>query len=542
MADPRLLIVEDDRAHAEALKEVLEREAYVVEIADGYSAACDRLGVRAFDLVLSDLRLGDGDGLELLHVISRNHPQTSVIMITGYGSIETAVEAMRQGAADYLAKPVSFDELRARVAREVDKRHLAADNREMRAELHRRFRMQGVVGDSPPMRQVFELVRRAGPTNATVMILGESGTGKELVARSLHRMSKRHENRFVAINCAALSESLIESELFGHAKGSFTGAETAKIGKFAFADGGTLFLDEIGDMPLGTQAKLLRVLEDKEVIPVGANEAQAVDVRILAATNRNLMQRVQEGKFREDLFYRLAVVQIPLPALRQRSEDIPDLINYFTSLFEEQHDKHIRAIRPEVVQQLETHAWPGNVRELRNVVETMVVLDGDGVLGLDDLPVMLRNLPRALPPGPSASSAPEAADPDSEASSAGSGSKQEIAELAEAEIILANHRKGPAKETPDGPNFQTAEVLSSTSMASLPSAEMADALIESAVTVLVGRRLEDVEREMILATLDEVSGNRAQAAKILGIGERTLYRKLKSYQAAEQADGEPDSA
>lgn len=545
MADPRLLIVEDDRAHAEALKAVLEREAYVVEIADSFMAAQDRLGVRAFDLVLSDLRLGDGDGLELLAVLKEHHPRTSMILITGYGSIETAVEAMRLGAADYLAKPVSFDELKARVGRELEKRHLAKDNRELRAELHRRFRMQGVIGDSAPMRQVFELVRRAGPTDATVMILGESGTGKELVARSLHRMSRRSEDRFVAINCAALSDTLIESELFGHAKGAFTGAESAKIGKFAFADGGTLFLDEIGDMPIGTQAKLLRVLEDKEVIPVGANESQKVDVRIISATNRNLLERVHQGKFREDLFYRLAVVQVPLPALRQRPEDISDLVSYFTSQFEEQHGKQIRAIRPEVMEQLQNHAWPGNVRELRNVVETMVVLDVDGVLGLDDLPVMLRNLPRGLPPAGrsgTASGLPPAGDEEANTSR----SSSEEAELAEAEIIPADTRN------------PTRSIAASDLVEVLPQ-EQRQSVVESHAppppmpmpaapppvqgpAALVGNRLEDVERELILATLEAVHGNRAQAAKTLGIGERTLYRKLKAYQAAEAADEPPETA
>ncbi len=535
MSEPRLLVVDDDRAHAEALKAVLERDPYLVEIADSFTAARDRLGVRDFDLVLSDLRLGDGDGLELLRILQEEHPRTSMILITGYGSIETAVEAMRAGAADYLAKPVSFDELRTRVDRELEKRHLAEDNRELRAELHRRFRMQGVIGDSPPMRQVFEMVRRAGPTDATVLILGESGTGKELVARALHRMSRRNEDRFVAINCAALSESLIESELFGHAKGAFTGAETAKVGKFAYADGGTLFLDEIGDMPLGTQAKLLRVLEDKEVIPVGANEPIPVDVRIVAATNRNLFARVQEGQFREDLFYRLAVVQVPLPGLRQRPEDIPDLVDYFIVQFEEQHRKQVRGVRPEVLEQLSAHVWPGNVRELRNVVETMVVLDIDGMLGLDDLPVMLRNLPRALPPAPEEGAAEAPAE---------LGPTAEEAEDIEAEIILSGGEAGAAPS----PSAHPVEVLpsgtpppASPSTPVPPAASPAPAAFSTRtpapsatpppLTSLVGRSLEEVERELILATLEAVGGNRAQAAKTLGIGERTLYRKLKSYQA-----------
>ncbi|RMH01913.1 MAG: sigma-54-dependent Fis family transcriptional regulator, partial [Planctomycetota bacterium] len=389
-AASRILIVEDDEAHAEALRLALETEGHETETAVSVDAALDRLRARSFDLVITDLMLGERDGLDLLAEARRLDPELSVFLITGHGSVETAVRAMREGAADYLTKPVNIVELRTRVARELEKRRLSEDNRALRRELEARYGLEGMVGGSPAMVQVFELVRQAGPTDATVLILGESGTGKELVARSLHRLSARSRRRFVAINCAALSETLIESELFGHVKGAFTGAHAAKEGKFAYADGGTLFLDEIGDMPLPTQAKLLRVLEDRTVVPVGANEERPVDVRILAATNRDLEERVRAGRFREDLYWRLAVLAIELPPLRERLEDLPLLADHFRREFAERHGKEVERVDDAVVGRLREHDWPGNVREFRNVIETMVVLDQDGVLGLDDLPRGLR--------------------------------------------------------------------------------------------------------------------------------------------------------
>jgi two-component system response regulator HydG len=308
------------------------------------------------------------------------------------------------------------------------------------------------------------LVRQAGPTDATVLVLGESGTGKELIANALHRLSKRAARKFVAINCAALTESLIESELFGHNKGAFTGAIDSKIGKFEFAEGGTLFLDEIGDMPLATQAKLLRVLENREVIPVGSNTAKAIDVRIVAATNRNLQERVQSGEFREDLYYRLAVVQIDMPSLHDRVEDLPLLVDYFLQEMQERHDKQIASIAEPVLRVFREHTWPGNVRELRNAVETMVVLDSDGELGLDDMPIMLRDQAAAF----ADISMPEALEP----------------------------------SRPAEPGYE-----------------------------LIGRTLAEVEKDLLLQTLEALGGNRQKAANQLGIGERTLYRKLKEYHA-----------
>lgn len=464
MVESRLLVVDDDRAHAEAMQMALERDGHVVEIADNFMAALDRVRARTFDVVLTDLMLGDGNGLDLLRQLRELFPELSVFLITGYGSVETAVEAMQEGAADYLTKPVNLGELRTRVTRELEKLQLAQDNAELRQALDRRYGLEGMIGNAPNMQRVFDLVRQAGPTDATVLVLGESGTGKELIANALHRLSKRAARKFVAINCAALTESLIESELFGHTKGAFTGAAESKVGKFEYAEGGTLFLDEIGDMPIATQAKLLRVLENREVIPVGSNAAKAVDVRIVAATNHNLQERVQSGDFREDLYYRLAVVQIDMPTLHERVEDLPLLVDFFVQEMQERHGKQITSIAEPVLRVFREHTWPGNVRELRNAVETMVVLDSDGELGLDDMPIMLRDQAAAL-----------------------------------ADVTMP---EAPEPQRNADPSYE-----------------------------LLGKTLAEVEKDLLLQTLEALGGNRQKAAVQLGIGERTLYRKLKEYHA-----------
>ena len=479
----RILVVEDDVAHAEALQMALESENYEVECAVNADSALDRLRAREFDLVLTDLVLGERDGLELLREARRMLPDLSVFLITGHGSIETAVRAMREGAADYLTKPVNLAELRSRVAREVEKRELAADNQALRAELDTRFGLEGIIGNSPKVRFVFDLVRQAGPTDATVLLLGESGTGKELFARACHRLSPRSKRRFVAINCAAKTDTLIESELFGHIKGAFTGANTGKEGKFQFADGGTLFLDEIGDMPLATQAKLLRVLEECEVTPVGANEPVPVDVRIVAATNQNLIQRVEAGKFRRDLYYRLAVVTILLPTLRERLEDFALLAEHFRRQFVEKHNKDVKRVHEDVLSYFRGYHWPGNVRELRNAIETMVVLDRDGILGMDDLPIFLRQVPGVV----------QTAFPVPEGNS----------------NIVSQGVVVPASEA--------------------PVMEVVDMGYQ-----LAGKSLSEVERDLIAETLDAMGGNRQKVAEILGIGERTLYRKIKEYQLGDR--------
>ena len=466
MSTPRILIVEDDVPHGEAMRDILLTEGYQVQLAHDADSALDRMGAREFDLVLTDLVLGGRNGLELMHEAKERHPQTSFFLITGHSSVETAVEAMRHGAADYIQKPILADELLARVAKELEDRALRIDNTQLRTTLGKHYGMEGMVGASDAMNGVYDIIRRAAPTMATVLLLGESGTGKELVARAVHQLSQRSRGRFVAVNCAALTESLMESELFGHAKGAFTGAQNSKDGKFVFADGGTLFLDEIGDMPLDMQAKLLHVLEEGVVTPVGSNDEIPVDVRIVAATNQHLLTRVDEGRFRQDLYYRLAVVGIPLPPLRDRLSDLPLLAEVFSHEFAEKHDKPIQGMDGMVVEQLALHHWPGNVRELRNVLESMVVLDQDGFLGIEDLPLAMQR--HALP------------SPDE---SQDSVKESPIAAL--------------------GPGHAHYE--------------------------LAGKTLAQVEADLIRATLEGTSGNRAAAAKQLGMGQRTLYRKLRDY-------------
>ncbi|MFT5150749.1 MAG: two-component system response regulator HydG, partial [Planctomycetota bacterium] len=333
---PRILVIDDDEDHAESLADGLEIDGYICTVAGSGQQGVECMQEDEFDAVLTDLVMNDKSGLEVLKEAKALQPSAPVLLVTGHGSIESAVDAMRLGAEDYLTKPVKLVELRAKLAKAVEKAELIRNNQELvrenielRRQFDKRFGIDGVLGHSAQMQRVFEILGQVGPTAATVLVLGESGTGKELVARALHTASPRKDENFVAVNCAALSEGLIESELFGHKKGSFTGALRDEPGRIMYADKGTLFLDEVGDMPLSTQAKLLRVLESREVTPVGGNEVNKVNVRIVAATNRDLRAMVEEGTFREDLLFRLQVVVIPLPPLRDRIGDIPLLIDHF---------------------------------------------------------------------------------------------------------------------------------------------------------------------------------------------------------------------
>ena len=446
----RVLIVDDDEGHAEALAEGLEMDGFACRIAPSGKSGVELASEQSFDAVLTDLVMHDLSGIEVLKEVRRLQPDAAVLLITGHGSLETAIDAMREGATDYLQKPVRLAELRARLSRALEAHRLRRENVELRRQIDKRFGFEGIVGHSPAMQRVFEILGQVSGTNATVLVLGESGTGKELVARAIHANSPRSERRFVAVNCAALSEGLIESELFGHVKGAFTGAVAAKEGRIVYADGGTLFLDEVGDMPLATQAKLLRVLETREVQPVGGNSLQRVDIRLVAATNRDLRRMVREGTFREDLLFRLQVVAVELPPLRQRAGDVPLLMEHFLVELSAQHGRGVRGIAPEARAALVRYEWPGNVRELRNVVENMVLLARGDVLELEDVPESVRQGGEAA------------------------GQRAEGYRLA-------------------------------------------------------GRSLAEVERDLIEADLDLAGGNREKAAKILGIGERTLYRKLKEY-------------
>ncbi|MEQ8850013.1 sigma-54 dependent transcriptional regulator [Botrimarina sp.] len=454
----RVLVVDNDEAHAEAMSESLGKIGYACDVAHSGKAAVALMDTGDYEIVVTDLVMpGGSGGLEVLAEARERLPDAEVILVTGHGTIESAVEAMRRGAFNYLLKPLDLGQLRAVVDNAGRSQHLRRANAELRKRLDEKFGFEGVIGESQAMRDVIERLSRIAPTDATVLIQGETGCGKELVAQAIHQNSPRKSRPFVALNCGALSEHILESELFGHVKGAFTDASHDRVGKFEYADGGTLFLDEVGDMPPATQIKLLRVLESGQITRVGSNEQKKVDVRILSATNRDLEAAIADGNFREDLYHRLKVVTVRLPRLTERREDIPLLVEHFLKLHSKRHGKKVKSVSPAARRRLLAYDWPGNVRELKNAIESMVVVDLDGVLDLDDLP---------------------------EQFSGGFG--------------------GDRAEAP-------------------PTA--AGSLAE-----LVGKSMSDIEGLFIAETLKVTGGNREEAAKMLGIGERTLYRKIKEYE------------
>jgi len=449
----RVLVIDDDKNLAEAIAESLERKGHAVSVATSGKAGAAKVEKDEFDVVLTDLRMADLDGLSIVKAVRDHLPDAEVYVITGYGEVKTAVEAMRLGAAHYLLKPIDMTELRAIVEKSAERVRLARANRELREQLDEKFGYEGVVGSGPKMRQVLRLLKAYAPTTAPVLIFGENGTGKELAAKALHTNGSRRLRPFVAMNCAALNENLLDDDMFGHEEGSYTGAKGSRKGRFEHANGGTLFLDEVGDMPLALQAKLLRVLENGEVTRIGANDPIKVDVRIVAATNQNLEAMVEDGKFRRDLYHRLKVGVVRLPALRDRKEDLPLLTSHFLRELAQKYDKKVPTLAEPVRRAFAVYDWPGNVRELKNVLESMMVLDADGVLGWDDLPE--DSGPAAAGPGPT---------------TAASGADQ-----------------------------------------------------------LIGRPLAEVERYYMEKALALSGGNREEAARALGIGERTLYRKLQEW-------------
>ncbi len=449
----RALIVDNDDAHAETMADSLSRVGYACTVATTGARGAELLEKDAFEIVVSDLKMPDVGGLEILAKCKEVLPDAEVILVTGHGTIQSAVEAMQQGAFNYLLKPLDLKQLRAVVDNASRNQHLRRANAELSRRLDEKFGFEGVIGNSPQMHEVIDRLRRIAPTDATILIQGDTGTGKELVAQAIHQNSPRKKRPFVGLNCAALSENILESELFGHIKGAFTDASADRVGKFEYANGGTLFLDEVGDMPLPTQIKLLRVLESHEITRVGSNEAIDVDVRILSATNRDLEEAIAAGTFREDLYHRLKVVSIQLPRLAERSADIPLLIEHFLKMHSQRHNKEIKSITTAARRKLMSFDWPGNVRQLKNTIESMVVVDFDGVLDLDDLPD----------------------------------------DLASGEATIADAGGRGLGE-------------------------------------LVGKPLSEIEGMFIAETLEFTNGNREEAAGMLGIGERTLYRKIKEYQ------------
>jgi two-component system response regulator HydG len=445
-----ILLVEDETAHAEAIQEGLARLGHSVDVANDGTAGVARVRSRSFDIVVTDLVLGSSeDGLDVLRATLESSPATKVILITAHSSVQTCREALQEGAFDYIEKPLDIDELRTVVQRAADDTAQRRVIRELKERLDDRYGFDNIIGQSPPMLKILDQVRRLAKADLPVLILGESGTGKELLANAIHQNSRRHEQRFVAINCAGLSESLLEDELFGHVKGAYTGATADRPGRFEHANGGTLFLDEVGDMPLPMQAKLLRVLENGEVIRVGSNEPRKANVRVISATNSDLAARVEAKDFREDLYFRIKGATIVIPPLRERREDIPLLVDHFISQAAETHGTKVKGITAEARRVLMSHPWPGNIRQLRNAVQNMVALCEGEKLDVDDLPDEIYRPPNGM-------------------------AQQPLQQLA-------------------------------------------------------GISIEEAEKQLIANTLKMVGGNREQAANILGIGERTLYRKIKEY-------------
>jgi len=387
MAAERILIVDDERSIQTTLRGVLEDEGYRVTAVGSARDALARLEDDAPDLVFLDIWMPGMDGLEALAEFKRLRPETAVVMISGHGTIETAVKATKLGAYDFIEKPLSLEKILLAATRALDHGRLERENRDLREQLERG---QRIVGKSRAIEELRQQIAIAAPTNGRVLIHGENGAGKELVARAIHGQSARRDGSFVEVNCAAIPEELIESELFGHERGAFTGAVSRRRGKFELADGGTLFLDEVGDMSVKTQAKVLRVLEEQAFERVGGKETLRVDVRVLAASNQNLPELIAQGRFREDLFYRLSVIPIEVPPLRQRGEDIPLLVEHFINLFADENAKRPKTVSVEALAYFLSYEWPGNVRELRNMVERLVIMTPGDVIGPDALPPPLR--------------------------------------------------------------------------------------------------------------------------------------------------------
>jgi len=380
-----ILIVDDDLAHRVMLRKLIGGWGYNVSEADDGAVAVEEVRKRSFDLILMDIRMVRVSGIEALEQIKQINPSIPVIIMTAYASVETAVSALKKGAYDYLTKPLDFDELQIAIGRATEFNRLKKENEDLKRRLGEKFDRQSIIGQSPAMVRLLEMVEQVAPTQATILITGESGTGKEVIANAIHVNSNRKEAPFVKINCAALTETLLESELFGHEKGSFTGADKRREGKFVQADGGSIFLDEVSEMSPAMQVKLLRVLQERELTRVGGSDVVKVDVRVIAASNKDLKKEIREGRFREDLFYRLNVVALAVPPLRERSEDIPLLAQSFLKMFAERNGRAISGFTPQAMQMLAQYTWPGNVRELMNTVERAVVLSRAELIDAVDL-------------------------------------------------------------------------------------------------------------------------------------------------------------
>jgi DNA-binding NtrC family response regulator len=382
----RILVIDDEKSILDLLSVVFKKEGYKVETALSPKAALDFINNDDFDLILTDIKLPQMSGMKILKHIIDEDPNMPVVMITAYGTIKQAVEALKMGALDYVVKPFNLEELKIIVAQGLEKRRILAENVLLKKELKEKYGLENMVGKSKEMMEIYSLIEKIARTDSTVLVSGESGTGKELVARAIHHQSSRQDKSFVSINCGALPENLLESELFGHVRGSFTGAIANKKGMFEVAEKGTLFLDEVGEMSPWTQVKLLRTLQDKKIRRVGGTEEIPVDVRIIAATNQDLKRRIEEGKFREDLFYRLNVISLEVPPLRNKKEDIPVLITHFLEKYCAKMGRNIKRIPPRVMKIFESYSWPGNVRELENTIERIIAIEERETITESSLP------------------------------------------------------------------------------------------------------------------------------------------------------------
>ena len=491
---PKILVVDDDRASVQAVVEVLEREGYDLLAASGGREALGILAAEDIDVVITDEKMPDLSGIDLLKRIKDNYPYTQVIILTGYGSIDSAIEATKAGADGYLEKPIKINILRQTTKNALEKRSLLLQNVNLREQLDDKFGFANIIGTSKPMLNLFRTIRLVAPTNATVLIRGESGVGKELIANAIHNHSRRKDKPYRTINCGALYRELLESELFGHERGAFTGATARKPGVFEQTDGGTLLLDEVGEMGIETQVKFLRVLEGHEFTRLGGDTPIKTDVRIVAATNADLEEAVKNRKFRSDLYHRINRFPMRVPPLRERREDIPMLVDAFIKEFSKEHDRAISGITPQAMNYLKNAAWDGNVRELRNAIETAIILARTETLQLDDF-----------------SSEFQTGFTDSE------------------EVLDTDVQMGiPLNpDTPD--NGESGEGKSA-----FPTAS------EDEKVGTVGMTMEEIEKEAIGKTLAETGNNKKRAAEMLGIGLRTLYRKLESYGWLNKSDQEDE--
>ncbi|MGP1431489.1 MAG: sigma-54-dependent transcriptional regulator [Treponema sp.] len=445
----RILVIDDEKNIREGLQMALEDDGYEVLTAEDGTVGLQKALTEVVDLVITDLRMPGVGGQELLRRVTSETPGVPVIVLTGHGTVETAVEAMRMGAYDFLTKPLDLDRLSLLVKRALQNRELVLQHRELMEQLQSDKVFEHIIGKSPAMEHLFEMIRKVAPTRASVLITGESGVGKELIASAIHNLSPRKDRNYIKVHCAALAESLLESELFGHEKGAYTGATSLKRGRFELADGGSIFLDEIGEINQNLQIKILRVLQERQFERVGGEKSITVDTRLITATNRDLEKEVADGAFRSDLYYRLNVVHLHVPPLRERKEDLPLMIDAFLKEFTEENAKVITSIEPKARAALYAYDWPGNIRQLRNCLESAVVMSSDNTIRLADLPEPIR----------------------------------------EAE--------------------QTA-----------------------AIRIQIGTPLAEAEQHIILETLAAYKGNKSKTADILGIGRKTLHRKLDEYAVA----------